>query len=195
MSEVLNLTEEDINNPDVLGRKLMTLAEIVVRKHFYASSSDKEDLVSVGVCKGLSLIRKGQWTKGKGSFVNYIYSGMRNDIHNYLYHQNKFSYVDNESLPETGSDDSYFEEEGCDIEYSLIHSVCMKFTDSFGEAVEDRVISEIKELGFSVKGMKNSSHTLIRCNLILDNYGEEIESDIVGRLIGLILWKKKEYDV
>ena len=192
---ILQLTEDDIKDPDVLGEKLTTLAEIIVRKHFYASWKDKDDLVSVGVLKALTLIHNGSWTRAKGSFVNYIYSGMRNDMHNYLYHQNKFSFVDNESLPEIGFDDLYFEDAGCDIEYSIIHSVCMNFSGSFGDSVELRVLEEMEELGFIIKGMGKESHTLMCCNNILrDNYGEEVESDMIGRLIGLILWKKREHE-
>lgn len=192
MGDVLNLTEDDLKNPDVLGKKLMTLAEIVVRKHFYASWEYKDDLVSVGVLKAITLINKGQWSRGKGSFVNYIYSGMRNDIHNYLYHQNKFSYVDNETLPEGGVEDRYFEDECCELGYSLIHSVCMKFFESFGESIEGRVIEEIEEIGYIVKGMRNNPHTLVQYNHLSDRYGDEIESDVIGRIIGIILWKKKE---
>lgn len=194
MREVLQLTEDDLNDKEVLGRKLMTLAEIVVRKHFYASLDCKEDLVSVGVLKAITLINKGQWNKGKGSFVNYIYSGMRNDIHNYLYHQNKFSFVDNESLPDGGRDDIYFEEE-CDIEYSLIHSVCNKFIKSFGEFIEDRVIYELEEMGYIVRGMRQNPYTVVHYNYLADKYGEEVESDIIGRIIGLVLWKKKDMRV
>jgi hypothetical protein len=193
----LQLTEEDLQNPDVLGQKLITLAEIVVRKHFYASWKDKDDLVSVGVLKALNLISSQGWTKSRGSFVNYIYSGMRNDMHNYLYHQNKFNIVDYENLPETGNDDRYFEDEGCEIELSLIHSVCMRFTESFGDAIEYEVIHKMKSLGFNIKGMvePESSHTLMCCtNILREEYGKSTEEDMIGRIIGLILWKKKEHD-
>ena len=49
----LQLSEEDLVNEEVLASKLVTLAEIVVRKHFYASVSEKDDLVSIGVLKAL----------------------------------------------------------------------------------------------------------------------------------------------
>jgi hypothetical protein len=191
---ILQLTEEDINNPEVLGEKLIQLAEIVVRKHFYASLKDKDDLVSVGVLKALNLINANSWTKQRGSFVNYIYSGMRNEMHNYLYHQNKFSIVDTDSLlKEDGREDSYFEMDGCTINYGLIHSICIKFMDSFGEGIEKLVVDEMKQMGYHIEGMGDCSHTLVCCNSILkEQYDESVEQDAIGRIIGLILWKKKE---
>ena len=136
---VLQLTEEDINNPDALGEKLIQLAEIIVRKHFYASLKDKEDLVSVGVLKALQLINGNSWTRQRGSFLNYIYSGMRNDMHNYLYHQNKFSTVDTDAMLEVPSErsieENYVAEEACDVEYGLIHSICINFTGAFGNYI------------------------------------------------------------
>lgn len=188
----LQLTEDDINNKDVLGEKLITLAEIVVRKHYYASYKDKEDLVSVGVLKALNLIAGGGWSKSRGSFHSYLYSGMRNEIHNYLYHTNKFNVVDYDSMSESGVDDQYFEDTGCDIEYSIIHSVCMGFTENFGDCIEDRVLTEMKSLGYHVKGKIEDTTIKHYSSLINDRYGKNAEDDVVGRIIGLIIWKKKE---
>ena len=52
----LQLYEDDLLNEEVLSTKLITLAEIIVRKHFYASREDKEDLVSIGVLKAVRMI-------------------------------------------------------------------------------------------------------------------------------------------
>ena len=191
----MTLTEEDIKNPDVLGEKLITLAEIVIRKHFYASLREKDDLVSVGVLKALTLIEKGEWAKSKGAFHNYIYSGMRNDMHNYLYHQNKFSLVDDESMPESGSDDKYFDDGLC-VDYTLIHSVCIRFENVFGSSLESKVIRCMQELGISIQGMRDNlseTHDLVYCNnVVQDEYGKDAEDDIIGRIIGIILWKRKD---
>ena len=105
----LHLSEKDLGNPDVLAGKLITLAEIVVRKHFYSSINEKEDLVSIGVLKALNMINDGKFSKKKGNFATFIYTGMRNDMHNYLYHQNKFNLVDIDTMIDSGSGDFYFE--------------------------------------------------------------------------------------
>ena len=192
------LTEEDLKDPDTLGKKLITLAEIIIRKHFYASWKDKDDLVSVGVLKALTLIHTGSWTKARGSFLNYIYSGMRNDMHNYLYHQNKFSFVDQESLKDDGKDDIYFSDDSCNIEYSLVHSVCLNFIKPFGSIIEIRVMQELVKLGFSIKGMgkevNTDSHTLMCCtNILEEKYGKEVEEDMIGRIIGRRRVTSKRY--
>ena len=201
---VLNLTESDLNNPDVLGEKLIQLAEIVVRKHFYASVKEKDDLVSVGVLKALQLIQGNSWTKQKGSFVNYIYSGMRNDMHNYLYHQNKFSIIDIDAMIDTPSDtdveDCYLSSVSCDIDYGLIHSVCINFTCSFGNDIELLVLHQMSELGYTIRNtcgnIRYDFNTVSRCSPILrEQYGKEVEDDVLGRIIGLILWKKRDREL
>lgn len=191
----LDLSEKDLDNPEELGQKLITLAEIVVRKHFYASYNEQEDLVSVGVLKALSLIDGGKWAKGKGSFVNYIYSGMRNDMHNYLYHHNK-EVSSNDAFNDDCTKDEYFEDETCYIDYRVIRLVCMDFEKSFGGGIEQLVLDEIKRLGFVVKGMDTKVHTLQVFNPeVQGRYGLEVKDEVVGRLVGIVLWKRKEYNI
>lgn len=190
----LDLTERDLENPEVLGEKLMTLAGIVVRKHFYASLKERDDLISVGVLKALSLIEGGKWVKGKGSFVNYIYSGMRNDMHNYLYHHNK-EVSSEDAFNDDCTKDEYFKEETCYIDYRVIHLVCMDFEKSFGGGIEYQVIEEIKKLGFVIKGMDKKVRSLQVFNPeVQGRYGLEVKDDVVGRLVGIVLWKRKDYD-
>lgn len=190
----LHLSEKDLENPDVLANKLITLAEIVVRKHFYSSSHEKEDLVSIGVLKALSMINDGNFSTKKGNFATFIYTGMRNDMHNYLYHQNKFNLVDIDTMIESGSGDLYFEKESCTIEYGIVHVVCMKFERSFGGFLEDKVISVLSENGYIIVGMGELySHAHGFCkDGSSDRFSEDLIEDIVSRVVGLILWKKKE---
>lgn len=193
----LQLSEKDIENQDVLAEKLITLAEIVVRKHFYASLQDKEDLVSIGVLKALTMISKGKWDKGKGNFMTYIYTGMRNDMHNYLYHENKFDTTNLEALSDRGQDDKYFEPDEVYMSYSLIHSVCLNFIPSFGDEIERLVLVELEEMGYTIKGrlVSEESEYSYCSDLVTDEYGKEAKEDIVSRIIGIILWKKREYDL
>lgn len=193
----LNLTEKDIDNPDVLAEKLITLAEIVVRKHFYASLQDKEDLVSIGVLKALTMIKESKWDKNKGNFMTFIYTGMRNDIHNYLYHETKFNTTDLDALSESGKEDLYFESDKVYLSYSLIHAVCLNFIPSFGDNIERLVLLELEELGYSIKGriIQEESAFTYYSDLVTDEYGEEARDDIVSRIIGIILWKKRELEL
>lgn len=190
----LHLTEKDLEDQDLLASKLITLAEIVVRKHFYSSINEKEDLVSIGVLKALTMISEGKFSTKKGNFATFIYTGMRNDMHNYLYHQNKFNLVDIDTMIESGSGDYYFEDESCTIEYGIIHAVCMRFSRSIGDFLEDYVMSVLSDSGYHVVGMGDlRPHANSFCKEgNADRYTKEVLDDIVSRVVGLVLWKKRE---
>lgn len=194
----LQLSEKDLYDESVLATKLITLAEIIVRKHFYASVNEKEDLVSIGVVKALCMIKDEKFSPNRGNFTTYLYTGMRNDMHNYLYHQNKFNTVDIDEMLETGEDETYFQEDVIKIDYSLIHTVCMKFSQFLGDSIETSVLRSITDLGFEVDGILSNnqiSNTFSICNDILEeSYGESVRDDMINRLVGLILWEKKEHD-
>ena len=123
---------------------------------------------------------------------------MRNDMHNYLYHQNKFNTVDIDEMIETGYDEEYFQEDIIKVDYSLIHTVCMKFSPFFGDSIEMNVLKSITEFGFEVEGIlpnNQISNTFSYCSDILEeSYGTNVRDDMINRLIGLILWEKKEHD-
>ena len=192
----LQLSEADLHNQDILAKKLITLAEIVVRKHFYVSVNEKEDLVSVGVLKALSMINSGTFSESKGNFATFIYTGMRNDMHNYLYHQNKFNTIDIEEMVDEGRDDNYFQNREYLIEYSLIHSVCMQFSRAFGDSLEYHLIKQMALDGYTIIGIKKDRSIIVGENdILLDRYSDEVKDDIIDRLIGIILWKKREHSM
>lgn len=193
----LQLSEKDLEgDPDILGSKLMTLCEIIWRKHFYLSVSERDDLISIGLLKALESINSGKWDKNKGNFATFIYSGIRNSMHNYLYHENKFNKVDIDEMTESGEDDEYFHEEVIQISYPLIHSICLNFVRPFGDNIELSVIKHLEEIGYEIKGRKDkSSEILYYSNAVNCTYGDDAEDDIVGRLIGLILWRKQEQEI
>lgn len=193
----LQLSEKDLEDPEVLGEKLFTLAEIVVARHYYASSARFfDDMRSVAVLKALSMIKDDHFDKKKGNFASFIYTGMRNEVHNFLYHENKRDYVDLDVLIDQGEDDNYFvnEEGKVYISYSLIHSVCMSFMPVFGENIENLVILKLEEIGYTIKGRKakDSPAFVYRYDPIKEEYGKDAEDEIISRLIGIILWRRKE---
>lgn len=194
----LQLTNKDLENRDELAKKLITLAEIVVRKHFYASINEKDDLVSIGVLKALNMIQDNKFTSLRGNLCTYLYTGMRNDMHNYLYHQNKFNTTDLSCMLDSGSTDDYFEQEGYEIPYSVVHLVCMRFSRPFGEGVESDVVKRLTDVGFHVVGKAGNKQVqkrfVSRNDILLDCYGAEAKDDVINRIVGLVLWKKKEHD-
>lgn len=191
----LQLSEKDLANPDVLAQKLITLAEIVIRKHFYASIRDKEDLVSVGVLKAYEMINSGNFDVSKGNFMTYLYGGLRNSMHNHLYHEYKFNAEDIEEILDYGREDLYFNNDEVYISYSLIHTVCMSFMPVFGDNIEYPVINALEDMGYTIKGMKEDNKNpsaFLYCDNIVYEYGKEAEDDVISRIIGIILWKKKD---
>lgn len=196
----LMLTEKDLENEDILAKKLITLSEIVVRKHFYASANDKEDLVSIGVLKALKMIKSNNFENSKGNFATFLYTGMRNDMHNYLYHKNKFNLVGLSMLIDEGKEDNYFNTEYSYIRYEIVHSVCMCFTCNFGDNIESEVLDRLESVGFIIlypdEIMKRYRNEVKVCSsdILLDKYGKETKEDIIDRIIGIILWKLNEKD-
>lgn len=193
----LMLTEKDLQNEDELSKKLITLAEIVFRKHFYASSEEKEDLVSVGVLKAVKMINDNIFDKSKGNFATLIYTGMRNDMHNYLYHKNKFDLISLDCLLEEGKDDTYFERDIIALDYSIVHNVCLFFIKNFGDIIEERVISILEDIGFEIiftDDMKNYRDNNYVCSndILTETYGKSVSEDMANRIVGLILWKISE---
>lgn len=196
----LALTNKDLNDENALANKLVTLAEIIVRKHFYSSKEDKDDLVSIGVLKAISMIKSGRFDAKKGNLCTFLYTGMRNDMHNYLYHLNKLSTVNLDLLSnKEGIEDDYFNErydsERNLIEYSLVHLVCMEFSNVFGDNIESEILDKLNNSGFNVIGMceeKETAHTYCCCNDILkDKYDENVRDDVINRIVGIIIWKDK----
>lgn len=181
----LNITNKDLHNVETLAPKLYTLAEIVVRKHFYASLSEKEDLVSVGVLKAIKMIDSGNFDSNKGNLCTFLYTGMRNEMHNYLYHVNKYSTSDLSSILSLGKDDSYFDDYVGYFSYSLVHGVCLFFNRYF-PGIEEGVIYRMHFCGL---GLLDNVSSVSESVDVYERYAEACD-----RVIGVLLWKKKIHD-
>lgn len=75
---------------DVEYKYLKEFCNLVVCKNFsYVKSFDREDLISVGVLKCLDLIRAGKYDHKRNSLKNYLWTGARNEMTNFLYKSSK----------------------------------------------------------------------------------------------------------
>lgn len=63
--------------------RIRKLTEIVFQKHFSALTMHKEDLISIGMIKAITMLERGDFNSEKGNMINYLYSGIRNSMHNY----------------------------------------------------------------------------------------------------------------
>jgi hypothetical protein len=167
-------------NSNELGLKLQDLAGIVFRKHFYASLNEKVDLMSVGVLKALSLIDSGNWKEDKGSVLNYLYTGMRNEMHNYIYHQNKD--IKTDEVLRGITTDSYFDELGLIINISVIDEVCKFFNSVYGN-ISGGIARELEGRGFRVVGLNRDKNKENTC----------LNEDFLDRICGAVIWKNREY--
>ena len=187
-----SLQESDLQDRELLGGKLMWLAEIIIRKHFYASYRDKDDLVSVAVLKALSMLESGKWDKDKGSILTYIYTGMRNEIHNYLYHQNKFKTVDiDEMEDELTLDDEYFSTDRFIIDSRVVMSVCNSL--SFGKGLESRVVAYLDEIGIDTDMRECAVSSLPEISLLDKWYSSDTVADMIRRIGGMVIWQSMEF--
>lgn len=183
----LTLTDKDLSDVNKLAEKIMDLSSIVYTRHYYASSREKEDLISVGVVKALSLIQGGGWDKSKGRLINYLYSGIRNEMHNYLYKVNKE--VCFEEFYEDYKEDSYFDDEVIHMDFKVIQEVCNRFKCYSGLCRE--VAEDLESRGFII--VNNSKGEPKGYSNIKDTYGEEFYKDLISRLSGAVIWKSLEY--
>lgn len=178
---------KDLEDPNILGDKLQILAGIVFRKHYYASFCDKDDLLSVGVLKALSLINEGNFSKKKGTLLNYLYTGMRNEMHNYLYHKNK-KLRGCDVVPDIVYD-NYFEDYCFDINLSVIHEVCKEFS-CYGNIIKE-VVLEMSKRGFRVVGdIKLKLNRNAKQDKIFEC--EDFKTEVVDRLCGAVVWINQE---
>ena len=191
-----NLCEEDLKDEDVLCEKLVDLSSIVYTRHFYANANEKQDLISVGVLKALSLVRGGKWDPEKGKLITYLYTGIRNEMHNYIYRISREILMDNEFIDLQGSREI---EEGdvsfLEIGFDIIEEVCKEFRQ-YGR-VESRVIVDLAKRGFKVTGIDSKfEERIIREEEVgrkERELGEEFYSELINRLSGAVLWKNREF--
>jgi hypothetical protein len=179
----LCITSKDIEDISTIGEKLLDLAGIVFRKHFYASYEEKEDLISIGVLKALTLISGGTFDNEKGKVINFLYTGMRNEMHNYIYHKNKK--IKGMDVLGESVFDVYFEDDGFEIDFCFVAEVCSGFL-IYGD-LKFEVSEELKRRGFCVVGIQDD--IISESSLVIS---EEFKKDLLDRLCGVVLWKSRE---
>lgn len=90
----------------------------------------KKDLFQIGYLKAYELLNNGNYDPTM-SFRNFIYTGVRNEMHNALYHVNKMKTVDLEVLDKYDNVVGYHETGEYCIELDYVKEICSKF-DRFG---------------------------------------------------------------
>lgn len=172
-----NLSEEVI-------KQIKQLTEIVVNNHFsYVGYYDREDLLLEGMAKALELIQEGKfdpsfYSSDNPSMKNYLYTGIRNEMSNYLY-RNKKELPVGEFFGDQAQSFPILEEE-YNIEFSVIKECVEKYNKRYGSYL-GLVINKLESMGFVVNYKPKIIETI-------NNYDESL----LEKLVVFVLWKLRE---
>lgn len=145
-SGALHITEEGYGD-------IQDLADIVIAKHFYLNSEiEQQDLKSIGILKVLEMLQKGDFDPSRSSLKNYCYSGMRNEMKNYLYRNERMFPVDDEILAtNVDSVTSASISDDSDTVFNIRLSEIKPFLGRNPNELQ-AVVNSLVSLGFSVEG-------------------------------------------
>jgi len=174
---------------DDLYSELRKLAEIVLNTHYAnANPSDKDDLVSVGVLKGLELIVKGQFDANRASLKNYVYTGMRNEMTNYLYRNKKeivleefYGFYSTDRVEE----DAFFK-----LDYQFVCDFLNRVErpGKVNDYIKFAVVEGLKDIGFLVEGDTICDSFCL--NSLPDKENMIYKAD---KLVVMFIWEQKEF--
>lgn len=177
------LAYEDVYNengePDIdeqVVDELQQLSQIVANNHFaYVDYHSRQDLLLEGQAKGLELIHSCRFDPDYGApLKNFVYTGMRNEMTNYLYRQKREYPVEEFYGDQNKSEgivlDNY------DICYSDVADIVDRYKSRYGD-YSGVVFEGLNEMGFDMQVDDEI------------NYIEDYDKDLKERLVTLCVWK------
>lgn len=111
---------------------LLDMIENIVQVVFYTyynyikDPNLKQDLFQIGYLKAYELLNNGNYDPTM-SFRNFIYTGVRNEMHNTLYHINKIKTVDLEVLDKYDNVVGYHDTGDYIVDLELVKSITDRF--------------------------------------------------------------------
>ena len=155
------------------------IVQVVFYTHFsYITNPElKKDLMQTGFLKAYELLNNGNYDPSM-SLRNFLYTGIRNEIHNTLYHLGKIPTVSLEGLDVYDNVVGYNQVREYEVNVEVVRSVCNKFK-SYGD------------------------YFPIVCNYLIDvgvlNMNKletsEVNDNLTGSIITLTLWSIFEKEV
>lgn len=155
--------------------ELRKLCEIVLNNHYaYVAYCDREDLVAEGMLKCIELLRKGTFDPNRASLKNFLYTGIRNEMGNYLYRHKKEIPIE-EFFGVSASP----EEMSITVDYRRIE----EFVKPFNRGVDYTpwVIDRLEDLGFDVQRKPQRIQR------------QDPTHNLTGKLVCMVLWKIREF--
>lgn len=114
-------------------KSILDMIENIVQVVFYTyynyikDPELKQDLFQIGYLKAYELLNNGNYDPTM-SFRNFIYTGVRNEMHNALYHINKIKTVDLEQLDKYDNVVGYHETREYEIELDFVKEITNQFS-------------------------------------------------------------------
>ncbi len=178
--------ESCLGNDELMYEKLVGLCSMIISRHFYANHSEREDLISTGVLKALTMLDTGYWDPSKGKLMSFLYTGIRNEMHNYLYRISREVLFD-EYHEDSYTHDALGETDRLHMEYFYIEDVCSSF--NLGVDIRLLVVEELRHYGFQII---DEPCDLERDDRAFEVYSQEFLSEMIKRVCGAVLWKRQE---
>lgn len=170
--------EPDID--DSVVDELQQLSQIVANNHFaYVGYHERQDLLLEGQVKGIELIKSCRFDPDYGApLKNFVYTGMRNEMTNYLYRK-KREYPVEEFYGDQDKSESIVMDDYT-VDYEEISGIISRYERRYGD-YSGLVIEELINMGFDVR-TKNDYNIKIEYN-----------KKLLKRLVTLCIWKIREF--
>ena len=159
--------------------ELQQLSQIVCSNHFgYVSYHDREDLIMEGQRKGIELIQSCRFDPSYGSQLkNFVYTGMRNEMTNYLYSKKREYPVEEFYGDQKESEDIVLD--NYEVDYCDLKCIIDKFKTRYGD-ISGWVVDELEDMGFTIVGDYNKKY-------------ERKMSDLIEKVVVICVWKIREF--
>lgn len=170
------LTFDKLNDPEAYDQVCSLIRAVIVRHFSYLPASEKEDAFSEGLLKVVLLLKDGKFDPARSSMKNYLYTGIRNEITNYLYRKRKEISKSDEDMINLAivAPDEFI----ASIHTSDILSVLKKFgTRKLGYF--NRIAQFLQTMGFEIQGEVPSITETI-----------SIDEATLEKLICLVIWRR-----
>lgn len=174
-NDSLFITDEGVQD-------LRILCDIVIKKHYnFVKYSEREDLICEGYLTCLELLNSDKIDPTLNLF-NYLYSGIRNNIHNYMLRfsreiQTDFDFIENTNeVSELIDDETYHRI--TEIKKEILENTFSKFQNK--AYLLNGVLKKLEENSFHVIGYSYKEDGA--------EYTEDEQRDI-DSIMAYILWK------
>ena len=168
-----------MNNNISMYEMVDNIVQVVVATHFsYITDRElRKDLMQTGFLKAYELLNNGNYDPNL-SLRNFLYTGIRNEIHNTLYHLGKIPTVSLDVLDVYDNVIGYRQVRDFTVEEKIVREVCSKFS-RHGDY-------------FPVV-----ANYLIKIGILEgDGYKEtEVDNNLTKSIITFTLWKLYECEV